>query len=190
MGITDLSLKRINKYLKPNDNLLIIGCQNCYWPENYGEIAAQYFKSLGHKVKDIDIYECNGAQIADLREDLKWQSDFDLVLQHGTVEHVDGSLYQPFKNIHEACKVGGVMIHENPEIKSWPGHGYHYFTTKFYTQFCKEMGYEQLEVTREAAMGNFKDGWNVSSVLRKVSDKPFITEDQFNETYEKFIFAK
>src|ERR1700676_5226296 len=112
MGITKLSLDRIERYIKPNSNILIVGCQNIYDNEHYGQIAHLYFESLGHDVISIDIAACQGASEADLRQDLGYKCEFDLVLQHGTVEHVDGSLYWPFRNIHEATKVGGTLTHK------------------------------------------------------------------------------
>lgn len=190
MGITQKSLDRLLPHLQPNSNILIIGCQNLYNTENYGEIAANYFKLLGHRVKDIDIYKCNGCQIADLRDDWKANSGFDLVLQHGTIEHIDGSLYQPLKNLHESCKVGGVMIHENPKTCNWPGHGQHYFTKEFWIELSKTCNYELIEVSEEPAMGNETDGWNICAVLRKLSDSKFIAEEQFNQIYKQYIKSK
>lgn len=190
MGITALSLDRINKYLQPNSNILIIGCQNLYNADNYGEIAANYFRELGHTVNDIDIYECNGCQIADLRDDWKAVAEFDLVLQHGTIEHIDGGLYQPFKNIHESCKAKGIMIHENPKTRNWPKHGQHYFTEEFYSQLAYESDYRILELTEEAAMGNVTDGWNISCVLYKIHDSDFMTEEEFNVIYNLYIKSK
>lgn len=180
MGITNLSLQRLNKYLKPNSNILILGCQNLYNVENYGEVAHSYFVNKGHSVRTIDILGCQGSEIADLRDNLKLNPEFDLVLQHGTIEHIDGDLYQPFKNTHEALKPNGIVIHENPKTGNWPEHGYHYFTEKFYKEFAKLAGYELLEVSSEPAMGNDVDGWNVCAVLRKSSDK-FISKPEFNK---------
>lgn len=190
MGITTLSLERINKHLQPNSNILIIGCQNLYNAENYGQIAANYFRDLGHTVKDIDIYECNECQIADLRENWKASPEYDLVLQHGTVEHIDGGLYEPLKNLHESCKAGGIMIHENPKAGNWPGHGQHYFTKGFWSALADVCIYEVHELTEEPAMGNDTDGWNVCCVLRKSSDSKFITEEQFNKIYDQHIKSK
>ena len=190
MGITSTSLDRINRYIKPNDNLLIIGCQNIYSAENYGEIAQDYFRQRGYSVKSLDVYECNGADVMDLRDDLKFEPTYDLVLQHGTVEHVDGSLYWAFRNMHEACKVGEVMIHENPKTGNWPGHGQHYFTEQFYHELAEDCGYDILEITTEAAMGNTNDGWNVCCVLKKWNDDPFISEHVFNEIYAENICSK
>lgn len=190
MGITALSLKRINDHLKPQSNILIIGCQNLYSVENYGEVAHPYFESLGHQVRSIDILGCQGSEVADLRDDLGFEPEFDMVNDCGSKEHIDGSLYQPFKNIHEACKVGGVMIHENPMAANWPGHGYHYFTQKFYVELAKTCNYKLLEVCSEAAMGNTVDGWNISAVLEKQDNAKFISEEVFNKIYAKHIKSK
>lgn len=190
MGVTKLSLDRIERYIKPNSNILIVGCQNLYDNDHYGQVAQKYFYSLGHRPYSIDITGCQGADIADLRDDLKFNGEFDLVLQHGTVEHCDGNLWQPFKNFHDACKIGGVMIHENPMTGNWPGHGYHYFSENFYEGLTMWTGYEMLELTKEAAMSNTIDGWNISCVMRKFDNSSFITEELFNEIYNEYIFNK
>jgi hypothetical protein len=182
MGITRLSLDRIDSYTKQPGKLLILGCQNLYDMEHYGQIAHPYFESLGFDVRSWDITGCQGSEVVDLRENLRLKAEYDFVFQHGTVEHIDGGLYQPFKNIHEALKIGGIVIHENPKTDNWPEHGYHYFTEKFYRQLCADCGYSLLALTEEPAMSNTTDGWNICAVIEKISDK-FCGEDQFN-TYE------
>lgn len=187
MGITSLSLNRINRYLQPSSKMLIIGCQNLYNAENYMEVAHPYFEQIGHEVRSIDILGCNGSEVADLREDLRFEPIYDMVNDCGSKEHIDGSLYQPFKNIHEACKVGGVMVHENPKTGNWPGHGQHYFTEEFFHELAYVCGYKVLENTEEAAMGNTTDGWNVCAVLKKAIDCKFVDRDQFDSIYSLFI---
>lgn len=183
MGITQLSLDRINRHLKPNSKLLIIGCQNLYNAENYMEIAHPYFERLGHTVRSLDILGCNGSETMDLREDLGFAPEWDMVNDCGSKEHIDGDLYQPMLNIHNACKIGGVMVHENPMRGNWPFHGQHYFTKSFYDQ----LGYEVLEVTEEPAMGNNIDGWNVCAVLRKHNDN-FMSKRTFDKLYNETVF--
>lgn len=190
MGITKLSLSRIERYLKPNDRMLIIGCQNLYDSEHYMEIAHPYFESLGHSVKSIDILGCNGSEVADLRTDLQFQPIYDMVNDCGSKEHIDGSLYTPLMNIHNACKVGGIMIHENPLTNNWPGHGQHYFTPDFWENLAKMCEYELVENTTEAAMGNTTDGFNSCCVLRKLNDREFISEELFNQLYKSYIKSK
>lgn len=190
MGITQNSLDRFNRHVANLDTMLILGCQNMYGDTNYGEIARDFFTRHGFKVTDIDITGCQGSQQVDLREQINFENQFGIIMQHGTVEHIDGSLYTPFKNIHESCAVNGVMIHENPMTGNWPEHGYHYFTQKFYVELAKVCNYELLEVCSEAAMGNFETGWNICSVLRKIEDIEFIREEDFNKIYSKHIKLK
>jgi hypothetical protein len=192
MGITQLSLDRLNRNncLKANYLMLELGAQNIYANQNYGDVAKYYFQRLGIVHQSIDIIEHQGADKQDLRIDLGYNGGCDCVTNFGTLEHVDGSLYQPLKNIHEACKVGGIMIHENPKTGNWPGHGQHYFTKDFWIELAKACKYELIEVCEEAAMSNTKDGWNVCAVLRVAKDSKFITELQFNKIYNEHIQPK
>jgi len=191
MGITAMSLERLNKYIHPADNILMLGCQNLYNSENYGQIAHEYFLDKVHSIKTIDICGCQGAEIMDLREDLKFNREYSLILQHGTIEHCDcESLYQVFKNIHEACENRAIIIHENPRFNHWPEHGKHFFSVEFYAELAKICDYEVLELCEEPAMGNFETGMNVCCVLRLNDDAKFCTEAKFNKIYKAHIYAK
>lgn len=191
MGITQLSLTRIEKYIHPDDNILILGCQNLYNTDNYGQVAHDYYADQGYPVRTIDIAGCQGSEVADLREDLAMHPEYSLILQHGTIEHIDDkTLYQAFKNIHEACAVDGTMIHENPKRGNWPGHGYHYFTCKFYEELAELCGYDLAECVEEPAMGNVTDGWNICAVLIKRSHYPFPGKTKFNAIFKKHVYAK
>lgn len=178
MGITRLSLDRIDRHVKEKGKMLILGCQNLYNSENYYDVAHPYFENLGFSVRSWDITGCQGSEIVDLREDLELRAEYDYITDFGTCEHINGSLYQPYKNIHEGTVIGGIIIHENPRFGHWDGHGQHYFTQKFYEQLCSDCDYELLEVGEEPAMGNSETGMNIYSVIRKVGDK-FCTEEQF-----------
>lgn len=190
MGITQQSLNRLTPYLKPHIHMLELGAQNMYDNGHYGWIAKDYFESINIHHISVDIIEHQGCVQCDLRELHPFNAKNDIVTNFGTAEHVDGSLYNPFKNIHNACKVDGIMIHENPKTGNWPSHGQHYFTMGFYPEFAMACGYQVVELTEEPAMGNVIDGWNVSCVLKKLSDNEFITEEQFNKIYDAHIFSK
>lgn len=184
MGITTDSLNRLNKHnMQPPASILMLGCQNLYSADEYYTVAHGWYEKQGYTVRSWDILGCQGSEVVDLREDLQLQPEYDWILQHGTVEHCDGELYQVFKNIHDCCKIGAIMVHENPMHLNWPGHGYHYFTEQFYY----ELGYEVLEVTQEAAMGNTVDGWNICAVLRKTFDT-FLSKEDFDKLYNKTVF--
>lgn len=184
MGITKKSLNRLEKYncLDRGVKMLELGAQNIYDNENYGKIAKDVFSERFVIHTSIDVNPHQGAIEVDLRSPVTiFKNKFDVVTNFGTTEHVDGSLYEAFKNIHNLCRKGGLMIHENPKTGNWPKHGYHYMTETFYTELAKIVGYELLEVGEEAAMGNTVDGWNIYAVLRKVNSDNFINEEDFNK---------
>lgn len=193
MGITQKSVDRITKYIGNGDVMLELGAQNMYDNENYGQIAANYFKKLGIIHHSIDIIEHQGAEKVDLRQPYEFSLSgykAGIVTNYGTLEHVDGSLYQPLLNIHNAGYERAFMIHENPRFDNWPLHGQHYFTKDFWIGLAEACNYDVLEVSEEAAMSNEVDGWNVCAVLRKSADSKFITEEQFKIIYDKYIKAK
>lgn len=195
MGITTDSLKRMEKFdcLKKQTKLLVCGCQNIYDEsfENvkYGMVAQEYFDSIGVFAVTIDITGCNGSHVIDLRnygvlEPFVENGLFDAVVNHGTFEHVESKIgfYNAFKNIHEVCKTGGIMIHETPKTGHWIGHGYHYTTHEFYQKLSELMGYEILELCDHFAMGNVTDGGLVNCVLKKTADtkEEFISFELFS----------
>ena len=182
MGVTGFSLDLLKKHNldKKDLNVLELGCQNIYNQENYGEISNDYFSGKGQHITSIDLEGCNGSDVVNLDKpiDKKYINKFDVVTNFGTSEHC-GDLFQTFKNMYNACKVGGVIICENPKIGNWKGHGNHYMTTFFYHEFCGEMEMEVLDLGEHPAMGNTKDGWNVYCVFKKSVDNPFYLRVNF-----------
>ncbi len=158
---------------------LLVGCQNLYDGEHYGSIAQDYYKALGQDVISVDITGCNNSIVHDLTKPLK-MDQFDFISQHGTLEHIKDGIYLASKHLHDALKLGGIIIHENPKVGNWKGHGHHYYTQSFYQKLAYQVGYEIMEIGEHPAMGNEVDGWNIYCVLRKLKDN-FITESQFNK---------
>jgi hypothetical protein len=190
MGITQKSLDRLVNYIGNGDVMLELGAQNMYDNNHYGQIAGDVFKAKGIVHYSIDIIEHQGAEKVDLREPYDFTPNgmkAAIVTNYGTLEHVDGSLYQPLLNIHNAGYERAFMVHENPKTGNWPGHGQHYFTKEFWIELSKASNYELLEVSEEPAMGNDVDGWNICAVLRKTTDSKFISEEQFNNIYNHHI---
>lgn len=193
MGITQKSLDRLVNYIGDGDIMLELGAQNMYDNNHYGEIAGNVFKSKGILHYSVDIIEHQGASKVDLREHYEFNPNgfkAAIVTDYGTLEHVDGSLYVPLLNIHNAGYERAFMVHENPKTGNWPEHGRHYFTKEFWSALANACIYEVNELTEEPAMGNEVDGWNVCCVLRKSPDSKFITEEQFNEIYKQHIKNK
>jgi hypothetical protein len=182
MGITNDSLDRLRRHglIKPCD-ILELGAQNLYDNAHYGQVAKGYFLSLGINHTSWDITPHQGAIEMDLRNEIIVEKQFDIIADFGTTEHVsDDGFYMAHKNIHNHCKVGGYIIHENPKTGHWPGHGCNYVTKHFYEQLATLAGYEIIELTEHFAMGNITDGCNVCVVMKKLLDEPFIDKESFD----------
>jgi hypothetical protein len=185
MGITSKSISRLQNFgcLQNEIKMLELGCQNIY-DNDFGNMPTaleEFPKRFGVIMETWDILGCQNSKKVDLRNPIskKYYNLFDVVTDFGTTEHIDGNYYQARKNIHDACKVGGLMIHENPLSGHWIGHGYTYLTIKFYEQLAEAMNYTILDLCIEYAMGNYIDGGNVCCVLRKNEDSEFISEEKF-----------
>ena len=185
MGITSQSIARLRKFncLEPL-KMCELGAQNIYEHGNlYGSVAKHYFQSFGvdHTSYDISVHqEC---EFLDLREpiDTSLIGVYDVITDFGTTEHIDSNYYQANKNIHDMCKVGGLIIKENPCTGHWIGHGYNYVDEQFYKDLSEANGYEILDLCIESAMGNTIDGNNVCVVFRKTTDQKFMTKTNFSK---------
>lgn len=195
MGITRHSLNLVERYVTgypKGITMLELGNQFNYWdPKNMLSPMKGYFQKLGVVHDSVDQNGKDGAHALDLGKPINmdgWIGRFDVVTDFGTSEHVY-DLYECFANIHKFCKKGGIMIHENPENGSWPGHNNHwYYTRSFYAKFfTKWDGYELVADGREAAHGNTVNGWNVWCVMRKKNDKPFMSRSLFEEIMKDTI---
>jgi hypothetical protein len=197
MGITSKTEALIINALETLDSdpqritVAELGAQNLYrgqydYNEERGAWAyADVLYLTEQDVKEympIDLNGENGAKKWDLSKPLKTTKTFSLVTDFGTSEHVD-DYYQCFANIHQLCKVGGIMLHENPKTGNWPQHGKNYVTTEFYQDLAVKAGYEILDLGEHPAMGNTVDGWNIFAVLRKAVDVSFIPREYFPQYF-------
>lgn len=180
MGITSFSLSILDKYVKEGKSVCELGAQNLY-DKHYDKhpYADVYYKSKGMTYECIDLSKENGAIEMDLESPQKIQTQFDLVTDFGTSEHIKDS-YNVHKIIHDLTKVGGIIIKENPKTGNWIGHGFNYVSVDFYNKLAELNGYEILEIDEHPAMNNTIDGWNVYVVFKKVKDSKFISRTKFN----------
>lgn len=187
MGITDFSLTLLNKYVKGNSKVLELGAQNLYSCEWEGApYADKYYYKKACDYTCLDLNKENNALELDLATKLSLDK-FDIVTDFGTSEHVgingkhDSKVfYNCWLNKHNACKIGELIISENPKTGNWPGHGFNYVTEDFYKQLAEANGYEILEIGEHPAMNNTTDGWNIYCVLRKTQEK-FMTLTNFKK---------
>lgn len=194
MGVTSESVKLLRKVFnhQPNiDSVCDLGAQNNYTddvvktaPSKYPYFSEWWYQWKNDiKYLSIDLNGENDSQRWDLSKPLPTRLQFDLVCDFGTSEHVD-DIYQCFANIDSLCKIGGVMIHENPKTGNWPQHCFHYYTQGFYIDLAVKTGYEILEIGETVAMGNYETGNNVFCIMRKTKEI-FVNREQFPKTMKQ-----
>jgi hypothetical protein len=147
--------------------------------ENVQDISAKEYLSKLFQIEhtSIDINGKDGALNYDLCKPFDLGKKFDIVTDFGTIEHTK-KLYPVLKNVHNHCKVGGVMIHKNPKTGNFPEHGNHFFTVDFWKEYAKVTGCEVITIEEYAIYHNTIDGWEVIAVIRKKKDG-FISEADF-----------
>lgn len=177
MGVTTHSDNLVQKHKGNYITMLELGSQNTYFDSQGVGVAKEYYTKQGFEHTSIDMNGEYGSLEFDLSEALIHVDEFDIVTDFGTSEHVD-NYYSCWLNKHNGCKVGGLIISENPKVDNWHGHGFHYLTQDFYIGLSAIAGYEVVELGEHPAMGNVTDGWNIYCVLRKVSDL-FPAKDAF-----------
>lgn len=182
MGVTTQSLETIKDILKwhPVGSVVDAGAQNQMFNEHLSNpdlkgkypYMSEWWRQKGVRYMSIDLTGENNCERWDLDQPLPTQMKFDLVCDFGTGEHVR-NFYQCMRNIHNLCKVGGVIIRENPLIRNWPQHGFNYVDPKFYVDLCEMNGYQLIKIDLKCAMGNFQTGWNCQAIYKKVKDSEF-----------------
>lgn len=171
-------------------------------------VAKDYFNKI-KKVKShtsMDINGKNGALNIDLRKPVDSNLNFDVITNFGTTEHVESNWpddqYMSFKNIHDMCKVGGIMFHQVPKADNWQGknaglntaHCPYYYYEEFFKQLAEVNGYEiYLNTSWNHDIGTPVDGgWSAildtnskraryecASILVKTNDNEFCSKEIF-----------
>jgi hypothetical protein len=81
----------------------------------------------------------------------------NLVINHGTAEHVF-NIANVFKVMHDACEVGGLMIHEAP-FTGWTSHGFYTLQPTLFYDLARENGYEMVLVATEHLRSRTYQEW-------------------------------
>ena len=115
---------------------------------------------------------------------------YDVVYNHGTLEHIF-DIAQALKTIHDACVVGGLMIHEAP-FHGWLDHGFYNLQPTLFYDLADANNYEVVAVFLEHIEGGITQevynrdqmheliqhkhvipGMMLFVVLRKQHNRPF-----------------
>jgi SAM-dependent methyltransferase len=118
--------------------------------------AAELYKALGFpSYTAIDATGAGGALLYDLNRDLnldyQFTTQFDLVTNLGTAEHCFNQ-FSVFKNLHDLCRVGGIIIHALP-AQGNVNHGFYNYHPRFFADVAAANGYtiERLSYTIDYA---------------------------------------
>lgn len=186
MGLIVRSLRKLmlatNTYVDPKESALLeLGNQmafNSLIEERIDKyristILHKYFKSY----ETIDLQNEKNVTITDLSIYQPDLFNVDIITNIGTSEHVEfeKGQWNCWKNIHNWLKIDGIMIHELPELGSWPGHCRYYVTREFFIKL-KQYGYQILELDDHIWSDQGNTLW---CVIQKVKDVPFMDKDTF-----------
>lgn len=135
----------------------------------------------------------------DLNAPLPPMGEFDVIINHGTAEHIF-DIAQVFKSMHDACKPGGLMIHEAP-FTGWLDHGFYCLQPTLFYDLAAANGYCIVSVAVEeiqsrqvidvesreamtALLPSVPNNAMLYVVLQKVADAPFMVPMQgiYNQT--------
>lgn len=109
----------------------------------------EFYESIGfHKYLAIDVNTEKDAIALDLNLDLKKEYNFDeqydLVTNNGTGEHIFNQ-YTVFKNIHNLCKVNGIIIHNLP-FTGYIDHGFYNFQPNLFVEIARSNKYQMKDL--------------------------------------------
>lgn len=185
MAVHRKCIKYVEEILEFSDLKGNKACQlgNC----GFRESAKRYLiKKYGTKFRRFDSYliyhdfeastiDINGKRghlLIDLGIPIKDNSligAFDFIIGFGLIEHIEDQ-YELFRNIHNLCKVGGIVVLNCPMVGSYIGHGTWTYDFLFFSKLCKACGYTILDIR----MMNLK--------YYKVDDNKFIVYVSYSKT--------
>jgi SAM-dependent methyltransferase len=138
--------------------------------------AKQLFCHLGMSDTSLDWNGKDGALSVDLGKPLKNLGLFDFIINGGTAEHVYDQ-YECWKNIHNLCKEGGLVVSVGPLADNWLKHSPWRYSLEFFDCLCFKNNYDLLE----RKVVNFKNqcGLDCHYISFRKNKGAFISKDVF-----------
>jgi SAM-dependent methyltransferase len=124
----------------------------------------EMFEAAGMTYDAIDIADGYKTTIVDLNfQSLPdhFLKSADVVLNFGTSEHILNQA-NVFKSIHDACKPGGMIMHQLPAI-GFVDHAYYCYTGRFFYDLAAYNEYELVDIWFD---GNYTDSEDIYSSTR------------------------
>jgi len=181
-------IKQLDKYEQNVLSSLNLNYRGSIWCELGSQIyhrdktksAKSVYVKRGVDHTSIDINGKFGALVLDLDFPVPVEllDKFDVVTNYGTIEHVNNQ-YQVFKNMHDMCRVRGIMIHGFPEKNTWEDHCRYYYNEDFIKQLASLCGYSIYNLsTMDLSSQNKRKILIVVTFMKEYGD--FITSEVFN----------
>jgi len=139
--------------------------------------ARDLFAQRGAKVLTIDLAGKDGAVALDLAKPLPSSiGEYDILINFGTSEHVPNQ-YKCWRNIHNLCRVGGVMVHSIPvSCPHFATHCFYFYSIGFMETLAAKCGYRKVVPVRSVSNNE-----QVFAAFWKIRNRPFIGEASFKE---------
>src|SRR5262249_21077442 len=118
-----------------------------------GTACGDYYDKAGVELYiAFDLSGRNGSIKIDLCKNHDFIPQFDIVTNYGTIEHVNDQ-YFAFKNMHDLCVTGGIMLHTFPVVGHWPNHGRYYYNLPFVYELARCAKYHVIDVVQAPCYG-------------------------------------
>jgi hypothetical protein len=146
-----------------------------------GKPAKFVYEATGVNHTSIDLNGRDGALPLDLGNPLPvdMNNKYDVITNYGTIEHVNNQ-YGCYLNVHNICKVGGIMIHGAPFINNWPNHCRYYYEAIFFEKLAELCGYDIIRIEVLKTEFFTPPRALVYSVFMKTTDSVFIPIEVFD----------
>jgi hypothetical protein len=105
--------------------------------------AVKLFYEVFFAPSELQAIDYGGTPAAlrlDLNEPVTLSRRFDLIINHGTAEHVF-NIAQVFRTMHDWTVPGGTMIHESP-FTGWIDHGFYNLQPTLFVDVAEYNGYQ------------------------------------------------
>ncbi len=156
-------------------NLYFARGTNCIQKKYGTKIVHEYFEQGDADVVSIDINGKDGALPLDLEKPLpKSVGTFDIIINGGTTEHIKKQ-YECFQNIHNLCKMDGLMFHMIPLKGHWLRHAQYSYAESFFKDLANRSHYDIVDMRVDSYVSEqMKGKFNVIFVcLKKKHDVSF-----------------
>jgi len=182
MGVTLQTFQYMNKWLEDRHKSIcefgdqqFLSCSP--FPEK--QYTKTHWKNKGKEYDSMDINGFGGSILLDLNVENPVEKQYDFLTDFGTFEHVN-NFYMALKNMHNFCKVGGLMMHILPALNHWPGHGTWRAQSPFWIKLGKSNEYKILDVHEERTLIGGHTSDQIYIIYIKEKEKEFIDKESFD----------